>query len=497
MSDNVSVNQHDKYTITMLKKAITHVDNKLNDKTANLDEATKKKLKGMKEKYQYQIGKTQNLYNKYLKKPETSHRLKGLSVNTLSVERIYQLIGKNTMSGSWTNDVGAWIRESPGRAVAVAGGGLAAIGAVLNLGGTGAKTALLNGLTNMFGQLSGWQAVGIPMLSVGALALGIGLLMNKLQKEKFKNAHLQAEAEEAMNKGTVRDNDTLRKATPEQIKELAAEAAADENLMQHLVDVIGNPFTPTDVAKNAQKILDQAKLMEQENLDRAVGIRVQSLIEAGTKEDSKKEALINFAVVEEVRRQVEAYKAGYAIKDTDVDTAKNAMDDAKKEVDKYKAEVDADPDKKIKVGTIEKTAKEWYEEALDKYKTAKEKYQDLSSKFNAAQTAKDKITEIKGEYPGIEIDLTKIDPSSRTGFKAGHEPKIDGKTFSEVELSGMEAVLEIAKESGVPGFSEIPADEADKKAKYDLLCRKYNAGNAIKNIAQVQLRMGSSEAEKS
>ena len=406
----VSVNQYDKYTVAMLNRALKHIDNKLSDKTVTLDNATIKKLEGMKDKYAMQVGKTQNLYNKYMKNDKTKACLKGLSVNTLSVQRIYQLLGKETKD----NAVGAWLRESPGRAVALAGGGailagmlvdaLPAIGqGIGNLWKT--LTAEGGGLGAMLQQMFSFSGVASTLIGAGVLAIGVGLVMNKIQKEKFKNAHLQAEAEEAMNKGTVKDNDTLKKATPDLIKELAAEASADPNLMEHLMEVVGNPFTPPDVAKNAQAILDQAKIYEQQNQDRAYGATFQNILEIEAK-TAEGATLSSFAMISEVYNIVQEQDNCLAAVDKDPTVAgkKSDMDKAKLDWDGKIADFKAAEKAWIAKGRKD-PSKEY-----DDYKNAKTEQDKAEQDYIKAKTAyetekQNVIKNAKTSYAAAQADL--------------------------------------------------------------------------------------------
>ena len=365
------------------------------------------------------------------------------------VERIYQLIGKETKSGTLGNDIGAWIRESPGRAVALAGGGailagmlvdaMPAIGqGISNLWQT--LTAEGGGLWPMLQEMFSFSGVASTLIGAGVLAIGVGLVMNKIQKNKFKNAHLQQEAEEAMNKGTVKDNDTLKAATPDQIKDLAAQASADPNLMEHLMEVVGNPFTPPDVAKNAQAVLDQAKIYEQQNFDRAYGATFQTILEENAKKPEGA-SIANLAIYTEVYNIIQEQNNCLAAVESDstVEAKKGTMDTKKGEWDNKIAEVTKAEKAWIKSGrksgTKEHTA---YTDAVAERDKAKGEYENAKGEYEKAKQTV--IANAKTTYSTKQTELAEKKAAYEKAVKAWED---DGKPSS----GGTKDVMDNAKKA--------------------------------------------------
>lgn len=526
----VSVSELDKKTVSMLDKGIAHLAAKLDPKYKTsegkpLSDKTKKKVQALKNKYVMQKGKTVNLFNKHKKKPG----LKGLSVNAMSVEKIYQALGKETKDNAFK----AWFRESPGRIVNVAGGGLALGGAILSLHGTGAKTAILDALKTLFGTLTGPQKLGITMLGVGALALIVGHTMNHMQKNKFKNAAIKNDAENAMNENSARDNEYLSGTKKDaagnvmavDINALAQEASVDPNLMQHLQEVIANPNTPADVAKNATKILTEAQKLQVANKERSQGAQLKEAIELSAKGAVhgasghlfwKKEGvsyadeLKDFAVQQEVEalleqqnKKVEAHPdpadASIGITNGAARAAyKNIVDflndTSKLSVDAIRAcgSADALVTAVIAANTADyqKCVKNGGSTDVSSIKNHLKSL--ITARFNNI-AAKDKIAALNAKgITSIALD--------GAGNYTTSGSTINGKSLVDIKREGMETILKLAEMVGIEGF-DAPAKPSPVTAAYDnalmgkysALCAKFDGLNgvqeAVKSVQKGELNL--------
>lgn len=520
----VSVSELDKKTVSMLDKGIAHLAAKLDPKYKTsegkpLSDKTKKKVQALKNKYVMQKGKTVNLFNKHKKKPG----LKGLSVNTMSVEKIYQALGKETKDNAFK----AWFRESPGRIVNVAGGGLALGGAILSLHGTGAKTAILDALKTLFGTLTGPQKIGITMLGVGALALIVGHTMNHMQKNKFKNAAIKNDAENAMNEGSVHDNEAVKDAA--NTARLAQEASVDPNLMQHLQEVIANPNTPDDVAKNATKILAEAQKLQTANQERAQGAQLKEAIELSAKGAVhgasgilwwKKEGvsyadeLKDFAVQQEVKTLIDQQNrkiSDMVLNNPSLNAIGLTDSTARKNYGGFISIIDSMDEDKVKKCT---TMADFVTacKGLPNYdsivknggttvvaKIEEHLKEVIEAKWNKV-AAKDKIAALNSKgVASIALDAS-------TGKYTFTGSTINGKDIFEVAATGMETILELAQNIGIKGF-DLPAKPTDyatnpaSKAAYDKaitstynkLCAKFDGPTgvqeAVKSVQQGELNL--------
>ncbi len=521
----VSVSELDKKTVSMLDKGIAHLAAKLDPKYKTsegkpLSDKTKKKVQALKNKYVMQKGKTVNLFNKHKKKPG----LKGLSVNAMSVEKIYQALGKETKDNAFN----AWFRESPGRIVNVAGGGLALGGAILSLHGTGAKTAILDALKTLFGTLTGPQKLGITMLGIGALALIVGHTMNHMQKNKFKNAAIKNDAENAMNENSARDNEYLSGTKKDadgnvmavDINALAQEASVDPNLMQHLQEVIANPNTPADVAKNATKILAEAQKLQVANKERAQGAHLKEMIEKGAKGvkfgDDEKTAvsyadeLKDFAVQQEVEalleqqnKKVEAHPdpadasigiTNGAAKTAYTNIVKFLNDTTKLSVDAIRACGSADA---LEAAVIAANSADYQKCVKNGGSTDVSSIKNhlkslITARFNNI-AAKDKIAALNAK------GITSIALDGSGNYTASGS-KINGKSLVDIKRDGMETILKLAEMAGIEGFDApakpSPVTSAYDNAlmgKYSALCAKFDGltgvQEAVKSVQKGELNL--------
>ena len=518
----VSVNDLDKKTVSMLDKGIAHLAAKLDPKYKTSDgkplsEKTKRKVLALKNKYVMQKGKTVNLFNKHKKKPG----LKGLSVNTMSVEKIYQAIGKETKDNAFA----AWFRESPGRVFNIAGGGLALGGAITAMASS-EGAGVFGAIAEWFGGLTAGQQWAVSLLGAGAVLLIAGHTMNAIQKNKFKNAAIKNDAENAMNSGSVHDNEAVRTADAAKISSLAQEAAVDPNIMQHLQDVIKNPRTPDDVAKKATTILAEAEKLQQANRDRVQGAKLKEAIESSAKGAehattghlwwkegvSYAKELKNFAIHQEVTELLEQQNAAIVALDDPslsaigIDPTGGAGSD-KDKYDQFIAFVQG-----IKKDDFDKVPAEADFTAMIKNHAT----------FTALPTGNAKLTAhiesiIKTRFNNF-ASMQKISALNDKGVIAAALSggkyvstaiNIDGKIMTEIEQEGMEAILDLAEKIGIKGFEAPPPVDVDKThasyptkkaardagviAAYNKLCAKFGGPKgvkeAIKSVQQGELNL--------
>lgn len=283
MGMTVSLTALDKKTVRTLQRENAIYDKKLKDPTTKGSDLAV--LNKLKTKNQAQIAKTLELFRKN-KDGKHKTELAGLTPSLMSVQKIYEKIGQNTAEKpDWMPEFLFNLGERPIENGLVVGGAAIALGSFLSTpAGEGAAGLLKEGMKAIFmksteaGLVLNWSAIGIA--AGGALLAG-ALIYKKHRKQKEMAASVAFEAEEVANKGTARDEDTLKAARTDKAKfdALVQEAADDPEVYEHLQNVARNSENSV-YAKMAQRIIIAAQ-NEKNKADYALaGQTLQSKFEA-------------------------------------------------------------------------------------------------------------------------------------------------------------------------------------------------------------------------
>ena len=251
------ITEYDKYTVSQIDRGLKVLDKKLKD--PKLSKATKDKVQKLHDKYTAQKAKTIRLYEKKKKK---SPILKSMSVSTLSVKKIWDVLGKNT------KEVGAvktfFLDHCAENTFAIVGAALALAGALTMNDGF-----LARGIVDVVKDLATqyFATTGIPGLFLaGGVALLAGVAIKKAVRNSIhESAVHRHEAEEAMNKDTVRDADYILSKPKDLIDEAAFGDAGDNVAYQHLLAVANNPHNDPKLITAALKILSEADTTRKSN----------------------------------------------------------------------------------------------------------------------------------------------------------------------------------------------------------------------------------------
>lgn len=491
-----SLTSLDTKTVGVLDKALEHIDKRLNEKNKSLmpGKTAYKKLQQLKEKYMLQKGKTLKIYNKYKKKNPI---LRSLSVSSLSVAKIYEVIGKQTKQAGKFKE--AWLND-PGKVLQIAGAGLATAGALSALAGAGVPQAMWQVIAGFFAnsEISIFLKLGVSAIGVGALAFAGGKLLKKHQKNKAIYHAEQYKAETEANKGTVADKDTMsaKSMDADTIKNLAAQASVDSDLMAELHAMIANPLTNPTAAENAVAILKQANTFQAKNLERSNGMLLQNKIESAANESDK---IKNFSIAIYAKELAEQTKNPEQLKEEDHILLQIKEEDVK-DINSFIEELNKLNDEALKSFEDFKAFKKYVTET----KAADMKYDKLpktenrnletrinsiiQQKYNTAQ-ARETLKNLKGR--GLIDASTEINPDEEV---KENEIKINGNEIGVVESEGKTAIVGLAEEL------DLELTGADDKAKYENLMRKYGdetgVKQALETIRKDQLKLeGTRELE--
>ena len=494
-----SLTSLDTKTVLVLDNAIRHLKTRANDKNKDTkpSEAAIKKLNVLAEKYTLQKGKTIALYNKHKKKNPI---LRGLSVSSLSVQKIYDVLGKNTKQAGPLKE--AWLND-PGKVLQIAGAGLATAGAVSALAGTGIPKTLFEIIKGFFAnsEIALALRIGVGALGAGALIFAGGMAIKKHQKSRAIYLSEQQKAEEAMNKGSVKDEEHMSsKLDADAITKLASEASIDSDLMVELQSIISDPLSNPIAANNAITILNQAKSMQEENFERSNGMLLQNKIESAANESDE---IKNYAIALRAKELCEKTKAPKTI-----DTSNKPLMDLlgiedAEDANKFITDFINNPmltddfiNENFKtVADFETYIKNdpKYESAIGGYtgsgETKKPNHPNLKNhiitlarqKFEATQ-ARTKLLKMRSagninytDIPNAEIDYKTVDIT------------INGKSKAQVETDGISKIVKLAEDMGITLVG------SDDSSKFESLKKKYGdktgVMQALESIQKDQLKL--------
>ena len=274
---------------------------KLSEKTLR---ATEKQVKRLQE----QRNKTLKLFRKYKK----DSRLRSLSDSTVSVYKIWSLLGRQTQEITTDGQAfGKWALQNGGEnAVAMLGGGMAIAGLLATKVGEGeARKAIGKILFEKMGAFvtNLWTTNPGLLVGLGGAALLAGVMVKKgIRKKMAENAAAKQDAENEMNKGTAYDHAHVASSATNAaaFQQLAARAATDESVYQHLFEVASNPNNDPATITQANKILAaaraQIKANETQALQAALTAHMNSSNTLYSSTETIKSAISNFATYEEV-----------------------------------------------------------------------------------------------------------------------------------------------------------------------------------------------------
>lgn len=329
MGMTVSLTALDKKTVRTLQRENAIYDKKLKDPTTKGSDLAV--LNKLKTKNQAQIAKTLELFRKN-KDGKHKTELAGLTPSLMSVQKIYEKIGQNTAEKpDWMPEFLFNLGERPIENGLVVGGAAIALGSFLSTpAGEGAAGLLKEGMKAIFmksteaGLVLNWSAIGIA--AGGALLAG-ALIYKKHRKQKEMAASVAFEAEEVANKGTARDEDTLKAARTDKAKfdALVQEAADDPEVYEHLQNVARNSENSV-YAKMAQRIIIAAQ-NEKNKADYALaGQTLQSKFEATPEAVAYMTEQAEVANIEDLYKAKEKAAAEFASIVPAVVTAQKAID---------------------------------------------------------------------------------------------------------------------------------------------------------------------------
>lgn len=329
MGMTVSLTALDKKTVRTLQRENAIYDKKLKDPTTKGSDLAV--LNKLKTKNQAQIAKTLELFRKN-KDGKHKTELAGLTPSLMSVQKIYEKIGQNTAEKpDWMPEFLFNLGERPIENGLVVGGAAIALGSFLSTpAGEGAAGLLKEGMKAIFmksteaGLVLNWSAIGIA--AGGALLAG-ALIYKKHRKQKEMAASVAFEAEEVANKGTARDEDTLKAARTDKAKfdALVQEAADDPEVYEHLQNVARNSENSV-YAKMAQRIIIAAQ-NEKNKADYALaGQTLQSKFEATPEAVAYMTEQAEVANIEDLYKAKEKAAAEFASMVPAVVTAQKAID---------------------------------------------------------------------------------------------------------------------------------------------------------------------------
>ncbi len=267
----------DRLTISDLKLAIGALQKRVDN--PKLSQKTRNKAEKMLNQYRTQQAKTLRLYEKNKKKEQ----IKGVTKSTLSVKKIYDLIGRKAVDRSAAGEF--LLKNMSENLATIIGGGLATFGLLTVGEGAGMRligTAVKEMCKLMFTN-GAWNAVGSSLLLAGGATLAVVLAKKAIRKAQYANAIEKSVAEDEINKGTVKG--LTGDESPENIESLAAQAASgnevDNETFSHLMSVAGNPYNDPKVIKVANKILAEARKMRAQNYARVEANLLETTLLSG------------------------------------------------------------------------------------------------------------------------------------------------------------------------------------------------------------------------
>ena len=259
-----TVTSLDRRTVRDLNNAIDLLKNKLKNK--RLSATDQKAIEKEITRLDNQRIKTLNLFGKYKNKHS---KLKGLTPNVLSVKKIYDLSDIKTIEGNSKADkFGGWLFDSKENLVGLIGGGVALTAFLHTETGMG----MLSGLnTAIFGP----EGLAFLIATNPAAAIAIGgsgvlagaIIYKQIKKKRMANEAARQEAEVEMNKGTAYDVEQISESITNNdiFKNLVAEAASDDSVMEHLMEFSMNPSNKSTDITQANKIISAAQAQRNAN----------------------------------------------------------------------------------------------------------------------------------------------------------------------------------------------------------------------------------------
>ncbi len=344
LKSTATVTALDHRTVGDMDRAIAVLNSKI--EKGNLSEKTRKMTEKQVQRLQTQKEKTLKLYRKYKK----DSRLQSMSSSAASVYEIWRRLGRDTKEITSDGQAfGKWALQNGGEnAIAMLGSGIAIAGLLrTNISETATiGSTIWNFLTDPQGPL--WKFImadpGRAIALGGAGVLAAIMVKKGIRKKLEQQAAARQEAEDEMNKGTVRDHEALAKALPGSaaFKNLVASAATNESDYAILFQIASDPNNNPDTIANANKILSAARAQIKASATQSLQAALSAHMNSGNalpsdSDKTIKSAIENQALFEEIielKGAANATIATTSISDTklkgkvDAENTKSAADRA-------------------------------------------------------------------------------------------------------------------------------------------------------------------------